>query len=399
MEKKSVRHRILISNVCMVLVTLLLFLSINTLIIFCYSESVEDEVKASVEKVVEPSDIEELLKDYTIYRNEFILLFIVDGILCIAALLIVSQYFTRNLTQHIMEPLEALAEGTKRIKNNNLEQKIIYSGDKEFEEVCSSFNDMMKAVSTEQEKNRRYEKARTDMIAGISHDLRTPLTAVKGTIKGLLDGVAVKPEQQQKFLETAYRRTGDMDMLLNQLFYLSKIETGNMPVCLQNIDIAEFLKAYVNTRRYYSKDENWIININIDAEEDIGEIQADSVQLERIFDNLIDNSRKYADSQPLIIDFLLYREQEKCCICIKDNGRGVPEDKIPHIFEEFYRADESRNKKEGSGLGLYIVKCLMEKMKGSVSAVNNDGFAVYLRFPVSDQKGEDNAGEKDNPYC
>lgn len=147
MEKKSVRHRILISNVCMVLVTLLLFLSINTLIIFCYSESVEDEVKASVEKVVEPSDIEELLKDYTIYRNEFILLFIVDGILCIAALLIASQYFTRNLTQHIMEPLEALAEGTKRIKNNNLEQKIIYSGDKEFEEVCSSFNDMMKAVS------------------------------------------------------------------------------------------------------------------------------------------------------------------------------------------------------------------------------------------------------------
>lgn len=397
MEKKSVRHRILISNVCMVLVTLLLFLSINTLIIFCYSESVEDEVKASVEKVVEPSDIEKLLKDYTIYRNEFILLFIVDGILCIAALLIVSQYFTRNLTQHIMEPLEALAEGTKCIKNNNLEQKIIYSGDKEFEEVCSSFNDMMKAVSTEQEKNRRYEKARTDMIAGISHDLRTPLTAVKGTIKGLLDGVAVKPEQQQKFLETAYRRTGDMDMLLNQLFYLSKIETGNMPVCLQNIDIAEFLKAYVNTRRYYSKDENWIINI--DAEEDIGEIQADSVQLERIFDNLIDNSRKYADSQPLIIDFLLYREQEECCICIKDNGRGVPEDKIPHIFEEFYRADESRNKKEGSGLGLYIVKCLMEKMKGSVSAVNNDGFAVYLRFPVSDQKGEDNAGEKDNPYC
>lgn len=85
----------------------------------------------------------------------------------------------------------------------------------------------------EKEKNYKYEKARTDMIAGISHDLRTPLTAVRGTIKGLMDGVASTPERQNRFLKTAYRRTGDMDVLLNQLFYLSKLETGNMPLNLK----------------------------------------------------------------------------------------------------------------------------------------------------------------------
>lgn len=92
---------------------------------------------------------------------------------------------------------------------------------------------MQKHILMEKEKNYKYEKARTDMIAGISHDLRTPLTAVRGTIKGLMDGVASTPERQNRFLKTAYRRTGDMDVLLNQLFYLSKLETGNMPLNLK----------------------------------------------------------------------------------------------------------------------------------------------------------------------
>lgn len=391
MEKRTVKRRILVSNVYMVLVTLILFLGINLLIVFCYSESIENEVKASIEDVMEPGEMEHLLKDYTIYRNEFILLFVMDGILCIAGLLIVSQFFTRQLTERIMEPLDALADGTRRIKANNLEQEIAYVGDKEFEDVCNSFNEMMRVISSEQDKNRKYEKARTDMIAGISHDLRTPLTAVKGTIKGLMDGVAVKPEQQRLFLETAYRRTGEMDMLLNQLFYLSKIETGNMPVSIQDIDIADFLQDYVEAKKDYSETGSEIMNIH--TEEIGGKVAADPEQLQRILDNLLENSRKYAEQHPLVIDFNLYKTPNGCCICVRDNGAGAPDGKMPYIFQEFYRADESRNKKEGNGLGLYIVKCLMEGMGGSVSAENADGFAVSLSFPLVNMGGEGNAGE------
>lgn len=387
MEKGTVKRRILFSNVLMVLVTLIIFLVINMFIIFCYSESIEDEVKTTIEKVVEPDELDDLLKHYTIYRNEFILLFGVDGILCIVGLIIVSQFFTKSLTEHIMEPLNALAAGTKRIKANDLEQEIVYKGDKEFEEVCDSFNDMMKSISREQEKNRKYEKARTDMIAGISHDLRTPLTAIKGTIKALLDGVVSKQEQQQKFLETAYRRTGDMDMLLNQLFYLSKIETGNMPISIKNIDIAQFLSSYVMAKKS-CLDENDDVTINISMEPVEEKMAVDPEQLQRILDNLLENSRKYADKDKLIIDFKLSRTDKGCCICVKDNGHGVPAEHLPYIFDEFYRADESRNKKEGNGLGLYIVKCLMDEMGGSVRAESTDGFAVYLDFTsVSGESG------------
>ena len=203
MEKGTVKRRIFISNTIMVLVTLIIFLLINVFVIKVYSEIIEEEFKASVEQVENVNEIENLLKDFTVYRNDFFLIFGMDGILCIAILVIISQFFTKKLTDHIMAPLDALAAGVKRIRDNELAQNIEHTGEIEFENVCSAFNDMQEAILTEQEKNRKYEKARTDVIAGISHDLRTPLTAIRGTIKGLMDGVVSRPEQQKKFLEAA----------------------------------------------------------------------------------------------------------------------------------------------------------------------------------------------------
>lgn len=126
-------------------------------------------------------------------------------------------------------------KGVRRIEQNQLTEEIIYEGEKEFEQVCSAFNEMQKHLLEEQEKNQKYEKARPHMIFGISHDLRTSLTAIKGTIKGLLDGIAKTEQQREHFLQTAYRRTKDMDALLEQLFYFSKMETGNMPFFCQKI--------------------------------------------------------------------------------------------------------------------------------------------------------------------
>lgn len=198
------------------------------------------------------------------------------------------------------------------------------------------------------------------MIAGISHDLRTPLTAIRGTIKGLLDGVASTPIQQQKFLQTAYRRTGDMDLLLNQLFYVSKLETGNMPINLQMVEISEFIKNYVKGKQELLENER--IEVTAVTKGITGNLRVDPEQLCRIFDNLLENSRKYGEKENLKIKITLDQTGEALQICFSDNGIGVAEEKLPYIFDEFYRADESRNKKEGNGLGLYIVKHLTEGM-------------------------------------
>ena len=169
-----------------------------------------------------------------------------------------------------------------------------------------------------------------------------------------------------------------MDILLNQLFYLSKLETGNMPFDFKTIEISGFISNYVKGKQEIL--ENGQAEITADIEGITGYVSVDPEQLQRIFDNLLENSRRYGNVTPLKIKISLEKSKRGFCICFSDNGVGVPEEKIPYIFDEFYRGDESRNKKEGNGLGLYIVRYLTEAMGGSVRAENAGGLAVYLEL-------------------
>jgi len=392
MGKKTVRKTIFISNALMVLVTLAILLGINIAAAKVYSESIEQELKISAERLADDDGLENVMEDFTVHRHEFIILFILDGAACAAVLVVTSHFFAKRLVSHIMKPLDALSEGAERIRANNLTQQIEYEGDAEFENVCGAFNDMQQHILDEQEKNRKYEKARTDMIAGISHDLRTPLTAIRGTVKGLLDGVAKEPAQRDRFLRVAYQRTGDMDVLLNQLFYLSKLETGSMPLSLRTIGIASFVGNYVKAKQELLTDG--AEEITAETNGIAADVSVDPEQLQRIFDNLFENSRKYAGVTPLKMKISLAGGSGSVYVCFSDNGAGVPEEKLPYLFGEFYRADESRTRKDGYGLGLYIVKYLVEAMGGSVRAQSTDetaapaggadgkGLSVVIEFPV-----------------
>lgn len=310
-----------------------------------------------------------------------LILLLIDGIFCIGALLIISRIFTKRLIEHITNPLDALLEGAKRMKEGNFSEPVKYKGDIEFEYVCDAFNEMQEHIMRANVEKESYEKTRVEMVAGISHDLRTPLTAIRGTIKGLKDGVATTPESREKFLDTAYRRTIEMDRLLERLFYFSKLETGNMPLIFEKTEWSEYLEAYV--KRYKLLIENESIKIknvkkglfsNIDRE-----------QMNRILDNILENSKKYAETDKLEITINIFEEHTYVVLEISDNGCGVSEDKIPHIFEHFYRGDESRNIKEGNGLGLYIVKYLVDAMGGSVDAENSNGLTIRIRLPILDE--------------
>ena len=228
MKRKTVKRRIFISNTLMILVTLALVFVVNIGVVKLYWESVERDWQLSMQTMAGTIDV----KDWTLHQHSFYVLLLIDMLVCVLIWILVSLFFTGRLVRQIMTPLNALGQGAKRIRENKLTEDIYYHGDEEFENICHTFNDMQAHILLEQEKNRTYEKARTEMIAGISHDLRTPLTAIRGTIKGILDGI-VKEQQQEAFLQIAYRRTGDMDVLLNQLFYVSKLKTGNMPMNLQ----------------------------------------------------------------------------------------------------------------------------------------------------------------------
>ena len=229
------------------------------------------------------------------------------------------------------------------------------------------------------------------MVTGISHDLRTPLTSIRGYIKGVLDGVADTPEKKEMYLRTAYESTGEMNSLLQKLFDFSRMESGQMPFHMVRVDLAEFADAYVAQREAVTDRNKVQMQVHRETEQ-MPDVLLDVDQVPRIFDNLLENSIKYAKVCPVKIDIRIYENLEKGVILEwKDNGTGVPEEKLPHIFERFYRCDESRNEK-GSGVGLYVVKYIMECHKGTVKAVNDNGLKIQMFFPCEEKKRGDGNG-------
>ncbi len=346
-----------------------------TLITFCDAET------GVVVYAIDRETLEERPTAQTI--SLFILFCLASVAFFVLILCGVSFFFANRLTSHIMKPIRLLIRASENMKKGDYSDHIDYEGEWEFEHVCDSFNGMQKNISENEERKNAYEKTRIDMVAGISHDLRTPLTAIRGTIKGLQDGVAKTPQMQQKFLETAYRRTLEMDHLLEQLFYLSKMETGNMPLQPEVVEWNHFL-AYYREKQQNAVTDHTVTYDLFGKKERICS-RVDQREIERVFDNIVENSRKYAGVEPLMITFRLKREEDRAVILVADNGHGVPEEKIGYIFDEFYRADESRNQTEGNGLGLHIVKYLVEAMGGTVEARNRGGLQIKMTFPIAEE--------------
>ena len=306
---------------------------------------------------------------------------LVAGFVTISVTILVSLLFSRRQIKRIMRPVNALTDAARRVEAGDLSSPVDYQGKDEFSTVCAAFDHMQRHLLREREKNMAYERARTDLVAGISHDLRTPLTSVKGYIKGLRDGVANTPEKQAQYLDIAYRRSCDMERLLQRLFYFSKMETGNLPLSLIPTDLGGFAEKFAEETR--EELEPLGGRVSFRAEGGPHPVQLDEEQMYRVLINLKENALRYAGVQPLVLTLDVRREGERVCLRFADNGHGVPEEQLPRLFEQFWRGDQARGtgSGEGSGLGLYIVKYIVEAHGGTVRVKNDRGLAFEIALP------------------
>lgn len=309
--------------------------------------------------------------------------FMAIGILAILIIVGISRYFRRKLEDQIMEPIDKLIDAASRIEEGNFEEPVEYEGDQEFEKLCNTFNNMQASVKESIDRAEADDQARTEMIAGMSHDLKTPLTSIKGYIKGVKDGVANTPEKQEKYLDIAYQKACAMEVLLQKLFYYSKLESGNMPMNLVKTEFGGFLFRLVEDYRGDLKERN--TDIVFLAPEEPVMVEIDHDQMYRVTRNIVENSIKYRCREHVLIQMNLLVKGEEVILKITDDGEGVPEEKLPHLFEQFYRGDETRNSKiDGDGLGLYISKRIVEQHGGQIYASNRGGFCVTIVLPMVD---------------
>ena len=308
-----------------------------------------------------------------------------SGLAAIVVIVLLNLAFTRYQVKQLLQPVEELTEAAQRVERGELSQPLNYGKQDEFTAVFTAFDHMQEHLLAEREKNAAYERARTDLVAGISHDLRTPLTSVKGYLKGLRDGVANTPEKQRQYVDIAYRKACDMDVLLQRLFYFSKMETGALPIFLERADLGEFVRKFaVEAGRELAEKGG---TVEVRGAPAPHPVRIDTEQMIRVLSNLTSNAVQYAGAEPLALTLTVWRERDRERLRFADNGQGVPEDQLPHLFEQFWRGDQARTSRggEGSGLGLYIVKYIIEAHGGTVTARNDHGLVFEIALPCDEE--------------
>ena len=369
----SLKKRMFYSNMLIIFSALLALMVIIVGVLVFFEDSVEAQFHLAME-AAGPVSTETDWPEQALQQlfGTVVAAVILISMGAIGVVLLLAAFFTKLMNRRIMTPVELLAEGAQRIENGNLDEAIVYTGEKEFENVCQAFNGMQQTIRQDRQQRLDNERARIDMVTGISHDLRTPLTSIQGYIKGVLDGVADTREKQEMYLKTAYEATEEMNVLLQKLFDFSRMESGQMPFHMVRVDLAEYTAAYVAPSR---------LEISVTGVgETFPEISMDVAQVRRVFDNLLENSEKYAGVCPVRVDIFIREDEGGILLEWKDNGQGVADEKLSRIFDRFYRCDEARQEK-GSGVGLYVVKYIMERHHGWVTAQNDGGLKICLYFP------------------
>ena len=296
-------------------------------------------------------------------------------------LLVTNHFLTRFVFRKIEAPLDILAEGVQAIGAGDLDHRIVYDEDDEFAPICAEFNEMALRLKRSVEETQRQEESRKQLMASMSHDLRSPLTSIQAYVEGLLDGVAATPEKQEAYLRTIKAKAEEIQRMVTQIFQYSKMDLENFPMALAPMRLDEELAAFLEvvTPDYAAK--GLVVET---AALDAVTVAADAELLERCIVNILDNSAKYRTAEVGHATLSLRDAGAAAELVIADDGPGVPEAALEKLFEAFYRSDPSRHDpNQGSGLGLAIVARAVARMGGTVAAENvtPHGLAVTIRLP------------------
>ena len=372
----KLKTRIIVGFVAIILLPLLLF----SASLYGFSQTQAKHVQESSSQA---SDSSQMVYDISLPQSSSsqVKLMAKDMILTATIILVFTALSVGLwIYRSIAVPLVKLKKATKNIKEGNLDFVLEVEGNDEFSQLCQDFEEMRKRLKESTEEKILMDKENKELISNISHDLKTPITAVKGYVEGIMDGVADTPEKMDRYVRTIYNKTNEMDHLINELTFYSKIETNRIPYTFSKLnvedyfsDCAEELGLEMETRGIELVYANYV--------EKGVQVIADGEQIRRVIHNIVSNAIKYMEKPRGIIQLRVKDVGDFIQVEIEDNGKGIAAKDLPYIFDRFYRTDVSRNSsKGGSGIGLSIVKKIMEDHGGKVWATSRLGIGTIMYF-------------------
>lgn len=293
-------------------------------------------------------------------------------ILCLGISILISFVFIYFLSKRITNPMKEMNEVAKVIAGGDFQKKLSIVGEDEIAELAHSFNYMADELN-------KLEELRRGFIANISHDLRSPLTSIKGFVQAILDGT-VPQEKQSDYLEIVLDETRRLTKMTNDIMDLTKMESGQMELNKDKFELNDLIRRVLNQfeQRIITKNAK----LQLILAEETTMVFADKEQIQRVLYNLIDNAVKFvAEEGHIWIETTV--SNKKVLVSIKNTGVKIPEEEIQYIWDRFHKGDKSRGKdRTGMGLGLSIVKQIM-KYHGENVKVENSEDGVVFTFSIS----------------
>lgn len=319
-----------------------------------------------------------------VYVNQWLPQFktlIVQTVLSIVFILILTaSIFTVWIYRSIVRPINVLKDAARKIRDGNLNFHINASDKDELGQLCICFEEMRQRLKETAEEKVQFDEENKELISNISHDLKTPITAIKGYVEGIMDGVADTPQKLDRYVKTIYNKAIDMDRLIDELTFYSKIDTNRIPYNFNKLNVAEYFADCAEEVGMELESSNIRFQYTNYVDEPVM-IIADPEQLRRVINNIISNSVKYFDKERCFINMRIRDVGDFIQVEIEDNAKGIAQKDMPYIFDRFYRTDSSRNSsKGGSGIGLSIVRKIIEDHGGKIWANSKEGTGTVMYF-------------------
>jgi signal transduction histidine kinase len=294
----------------------------------------------------------------------------------LAVLFALILLWTWYISKTVLQPLKEIYHATEEMIEGNLDYKIRYGKQDEIGRFIHGFDLMRGHLKKSIEQQQQYERARKQLIASISHDLRTPLASIKGYVEGLEDGIAKNEEMQKRYYSVIKSKTDQLDRLIEDLFEFSKFELEQLSIDKNLVNSREFFdEAFHNAQLDYQE-----VELVLAEPLPAVSLKIDSGRMKQVMANLVDNAVKYGGTNILL---KVEMQGGYLHVSLKDNGPGIAEEDLPFIFNPFFRGEKSRSRESGgTGLGLAIVKYIVNAHGGEIQAVSEQGKGSEFIFTL-----------------
>jgi signal transduction histidine kinase len=300
------------------------------------------------------------------FLGEFWWQFLVAGLLAAGIALVVARWLARGMTQ----PLRDMAAAARRMETGDYSARVQTKSRDEVGQLATAFNRM----SAELEN---LERSRRDLVANVSHELKTPIAAIRAHLENLLDGVE---EPDPRTLQVMLAQTERLSRLIEQLLELSRLESGELPLRREEMPLAPLVSQVLSEIDVARSDRG--VEVRSDLPEDLPSVDADPERVHQVLFNLLDNAVRFTPPGGEVT-VSAHRQNGSVEVSVIDTGIGISPEHLPRLFERFYRADPARSREDGgTGIGLAIARSVVEAHGGHIRAESRMGTGSAFTFDL-----------------